>query len=76
MTIAEVFYYTATIVFIVTAVVLTFVGWRIYITLAALQKVLETTRQTLLDIREAPQKIQTNFMNSALNVARFIWGRG
>lgn len=75
MTIAEVFYSTAAVVFVITAVIMTFVGWRIYTVLAALQKVIETTRETLVDIKEAPKNIQTNFMSSALSVARFIWGR-
>jgi hypothetical protein len=75
MTIAEALYYTATLVLIVTGVVVALVGWRLNETLIALTEVLSTTKQTLMEIKETPKRIQSNFINSALNIARFIWGR-
>lgn len=76
MSVTDVFYYTATVILIVTSVVMVFLAWRIYITLNSLEELLLTTQDTLLEIRNTPKRIQNNIASSALGLARFIWGRG
>lgn len=76
MSVIEIFYFTATIVLIVVGAAMAFIGWRIHMVLVALHEVLTTTRETLSEIKETPRRLESGVMSSALNIARFIWGRG